>query len=167
MRFIYLTSLLMNFVFSSAFAESLLNVKEMVEVKANAQDVWAKIGDFGNIAAWHPAITATEIIDGENNQRGAIRAVTLHDGGALKEKLISYDPVRYKYVYTMVDGALPVSGFQSYIMVQPVTSNISRIFWSARFKPTGVSNEEALNTVSLVYRDGLNHLKGLVEADTP
>lgn len=167
MRYLYLTSLFMNFIFSNAYAESLLNVKEMVEVKANAQDVWAKIGDFGNIAAWHPAMTTTEIIDGENNQRGAIRAVTLQDGSALKEKLISYDAVRHKYVYTMVDGVMPVSGFQSYLLVQPVTANISRVFWNARFKPDGVSDEEAINTVTAVYRDGLNHLKGLVEADTP
>lgn len=165
MNKLLLTGLLASFISNNAVAEKLLKAQESIEVNAKASAVWEKIGDFGDIAAWHPAIESTEIVDGENNQRGAIRVLTLQDGSMIKEKLESYYPGKQKYIYSMVEGDLPVSGYQSYLTVRPITGNMSRVTWYGRFKSAGASDDEAVNTISGVYRDGLDNLKRIAEAE--
>lgn len=159
------TGLLASVISNDALAAKLLKAQESIEVNAKASEVWEKISDFGSLDAWHPAVVYTEIVDGENNQKGAVRVLTLQDGSTVKEKLESYNPGKQQYTYTMVEGALPVSAYQSYIYVKPITGSLSRVIWHGRFRSDGASDDEALSAISAVYRDGLENLKKLAEAE--
>lgn len=64
-----------------------LQVVEKVAINAPASKVWEKVNNFGDLGAWHPAVAKTEIVDGKNNEKGAVRLLTLQDGGTIKETL--------------------------------------------------------------------------------
>ena len=44
-----------------------LAVEEKVTINAPAEKVWAKVANFGDLGAFHPAVAKTEIKSGTNN----------------------------------------------------------------------------------------------------
>jgi len=81
-----LASLLLASSFN-VFAEEAkaLSAHEEVTVNAPAAKVWTKVSNFNDLGAWHPAVKSTEIVSGTNNKVGAVRLLTLQDGGTIKE----------------------------------------------------------------------------------
>jgi hypothetical protein len=68
-----------------------LKATETIEIAAPPDAVWAKVKDFNGLNNWHPAVKKAEIVEGENNKKGAVRVLTLGDGGTIKETLLAYD----------------------------------------------------------------------------
>lgn len=149
---------------------SQLNVVEKVTINAPTTKVWAKVNNFGDLGAWHPAVAKTEIIGGTNNQKGAVRLLTLGDGGTIKETLTGYNDANMTYSYVINEGVLPVSSYASTIQVMPTASG-SEVVWRGNFKRKDVSanpqkgqdDETATNTMHAVYRGGLDNLKKITE----
>jgi mxaD protein len=149
-----------------------LKVTETVEIKAASEKVWEKVSNFGDLGAWHPAVKTTEIISGENNKVGAVRLLTLQDGGTLKETLLSYDVKKMHYGYNIVEGVLPVSEYTSTITVGKDKKDHCKVTWSGEFKrkdtsenpAAGQDDTTATKTMSTVYRAGLDNLKTILEA---
>jgi len=149
---------------------SSLSVVEKVAINASASQVWAKVNNFGDLGAWHPAVAKTEIVDGTNNEKGAVRLLTLQDGGQITETLTAYQPELNAYSYVINKGVLPVSAYASTIQVLP-TATGSEVIWRGNFKrkdlsanpAKGQDDETATTTISAVYRGGLDHLKKISE----
>lgn len=147
-----------------------LSVVEKISINAPADKVWAKVSNFGDLGAWHPAVAKTEIVEGVNNEKGAVRLLTLQDGGHIKETLTAYNPAANTYSYVINEGVLPVSGYASTIQVLPTASG-SEVIWQGNFKRKDVSanpakNQDdatATNTIQAVYRGGLENLKKISE----
>lgn len=147
-----------------------LNVQEKVVINAPADKVWQKINNFGDLGAWHPAVAKTEIKAGENNKVGAVRLLTLQDGGTIKETLTSYSGANMRYAYVINEGVLPFSDYAAVIEVKPVQSG-TEVTWTGNFKrkdlsanpAKGQDDEAALNTAHAVYRGGLDNLKKIIE----
>lgn len=148
-----------------------LQVKEQVEINAPASQVWAKVRDFGDLGAWHPAVAKTEIISGTDNQKGAVRELTLQDGGKIHEKLRAHNDKQMSYEYEILDGVLPVSHYVSTISVKSKGDNKTLVTWQGRFKrkdtganpAQGADDETATKTITSVYRGGLDNLKKISE----
>jgi mxaD protein len=157
---------------SHAKAAKVLKVSESVEIQAEPAKVWEKVGNFGDLGAWHPAIKTTEIVSGENGTVGAVRLLTLQDGGTVKETLLSFDPKKMRYTYNIVESVLPVSEYTSTITVSKAKKDFCRVTWSGEFKRKDVSevpaagqdDSTATKTMSAVYRAGLDNLKTIMEA---
>jgi len=157
----------------SALAEEakLLKVEEKVEINAPAENVWAKVKNFGDLGAWHPAVAKTEIKSGTNNRAGAIRELTLQDGGKITEKLKQYNDKKMSYRYAIVEGVLPVSHYVSDVTVKSEGNNKTLVTWKGNFKrkdlgampATGQDDETAVKTITGVYRGGLDNLKKISE----
>lgn len=147
-----------------------LKVVEKVEINASASKVWAKVNNFGDLGAWHPAVAKTEIVSGTNNQHGAVRLLTLQDGGKIEETLTAYNDANKTYAYVINEGVLPVSSYASTIQVVP-TSVGSEVIWTGNFKRKDVSADPkegqddatAIKTIQAVYRGGLDNLKKITE----
>ncbi len=147
-----------------------LNVVEKVTINAPGNKVWAKVNDFGDLGAWHPAVAKTEIVGGVNNQTDAVRLLTLQDGGKIKETLTAYNSANMTYSYVINEGVLPVSSYASTIQVVPTPSG-SEVIWQGNFKRKDVSaspqegqdDATASKTIHAVYRGGLDNLKKIVE----
>ena len=148
-----------------------LSVTESVEINAPADDVWQSVNDFGDLGAWHPAVASTEITEGENNQPGARRLLTLQDGGTIDESLEAYDDEGMSFTYVINEGVLPVSDYRSTITVTSTGDDTSTVTWRGDFKrksmdenpPEGEDDKTATDTMTAVYRAGLDNLKQQME----
>jgi mxaD protein len=148
-----------------------LSVEESVTVNASAAIVWDKVNNFGDLGAWHPAVAKTTLTSGGVNELGAVRLLTLQDGGTITETLTAYNAENMYYSYVINKGVLPVSGYASTIQVKPVTANSSEVVWRGNFKrkdlsshpAKGQDDETASATIHSVYRGGLDNLKKLME----
>ncbi|MGB4813152.1 MAG: SRPBCC family protein [Methylophilaceae bacterium] len=148
-----------------------LSAVEKVTINAPAEKVWSKVSSFGDLGAWHPAVAKTEIVSGTNNEPGAVRQLTLQDGGGITEKLTSYNAASMTYSYVINEGVLPVSDYSSTIVVKPLTASTTEVTWNGDFKrkdtsatpAKGQDDEAATNTIHAVYRGGLDNLKKISE----
>jgi mxaD protein len=111
-----------------------LSVEEKVTINASAAKVWAKAGNYGDLGAFHPAVAKTEITSGTNNTKGAVRLLTLGDGGTVNETLTNYDAAGMSYAYVINESVLPVRNYSAKIMVKPISANVTEVVWNANFK---------------------------------
>jgi mxaD protein len=117
---------------SSVFAADAptLTVSKSVEINAPASVVWSLVKDFDGLNKWHPAVAKDVIVEGQNNTVGAIRVLTLGDGGTIKEKLLAYDDKGQSFKYSILEGVLPVSSYESTLLVEG-TADAAKVTWSA------------------------------------
>jgi mxaD protein len=150
-----------------------LTVTQTIEISAAPETVWGRIKDFNGLNTWHPAVAKSEILSGTDNQKNAVRLLTLQDGGTIKEKLVRYNNKGMSIKYTILEGVLPVTHYVSTIRVKPAKSGGSVVEWYGKFKrksplanpPAGEDDATATNTITSVYKAGLENLKKLVEGD--
>jgi mxaD protein len=148
-----------------------LTVTQTIEIKAPPEAVWSRISDFNGLNTWHPAVAKSEILSGTNNKKGAIRLLTLQDGGTIKEKLLRYNSQGMSFKYSIIEGVLPVSHYISTIRVKPGKDGGSVVEWYGKFQrksplaypPAGEDDATATNTITAVYKAGLENLKKLTE----
>ncbi len=148
-----------------------LNVVEKITINAPVAAVWAKAHNFGDLGAWHPAVAKTEIVNGDNNKPGAVRLLTLQDGGTIEETLTAYDANRRTYSYVINKGVLPVSNYASTITVNPLGADATEVTWAGNFKRKDLAAKPAENqddatatkTIQSVYQGGLANLKKITE----
>lgn len=155
---------------SQAHGPTRQKVSEKVTIEAPADAVWAKIKNFNALKDWHPAVADSPADKG--NAEGSVRTVKLKDGGTLVETLEGYDDAKMKYNYRAKDGgALPVTNYTSILSVV-ADGGKSVVEWRGAFyrgypnndPPPDKNDEAAIKAVTGVYRDGLAHLKKMMES---
>jgi len=136
----------------TATSTSNLSVVEKVAINAPASEVWAKVNNFGDLGAWHPAVAKTEIVSGAKNEKGAVRLLTLQDGGQITETLTAYQP-ELNAIHDLLNKQ----------RVLPTAAG-SEVTWRGNFKAAkGQDDKTATTTIHAVYRGGLDNLKKLME----
>ena len=141
-------------------AEGNLAITVTMQVNAPAPAVWSKIRDFNAMNTWHPAVAKDEIIEGENNMIGAVRLLTLGDGGTIKEKLLAWDDAGMSLTYNILEGVLPVRNYVSTLKVEPLPDKTCKVIWSGSFSAApGTEDRKASGIISGIYDEGLVNLK--------
>lgn len=148
-----------------------LVVEEKITINAPAAKVWAKVANYGDLGAFHPAVAKTEILSGSNNTKGAVRLLTLGDGGTVNETLTSYDAAGMSYAYVINESVLPVSNYSAKIDVNAISENVTEVVWNANFArkdlsatpAKGQDDEAATGTIHAVFKGGLDNLKKITE----
>lgn len=158
----------------TAFAEkaATLTVEEKIEINAPTKAVWFKLHNFGDMGAWHPAVRKTEIVEGELHKPGVVRVLTLQDGGTIREKLLGYKFKDKTFEYSIIEGVLPVSDYVSTVTVNEANDGKSVVVWKGSFKRKDISDkpaagqgdEDAVKTITGVYKGGLENLKKVSES---
>lgn len=172
------------FVFSNlalAHGPTRQQVEESIVINAPAADVWAMVGDFTGLHKWHPAVKTTEMKDDKT------RLLTLGDGNTLTEKLIKLENDSMKLKYKIIDmttietfefagrqikrQTLPVNTYSSTLKVE-AEGDASKVTWKGKFyraymlnppTPEGMSDKDAINAITGVYKGGLENLKTMLE----
>jgi mxaD protein len=168
--FAFAASLLASGLSSAAAAR--LHVTQTIAIDASAAKVWKTAKDFDSLNTWHPAVAKDTIVEGTNNTVGAVRLLTLQDGGTIKEKLLSYDAAHHKFKYAILEGVIPVSNYTSTFVVASAGKGKATVTWSGRFQRKNLADNPADNendktatdTITGVYKSGLDNLKKVVEA---
>ena len=166
-------ALLLNACVSSTTKNSAANlvVLEKITINAPAAKVWEKVANYGDLGAFHPAVAKTEILSGTNNTKGAVRLLTLGDGGTVNETLTSYDASGMSYAYVINESVLPVSNYAAMIDVNAVSENVTEVVWNANFArkdlsatpAKGQDDAAATDTIHAVFKGGLENLKKITE----
>lgn len=121
-------------------------------VPADADDVWQLVRDFDGLPGWHPAISASELSTGTAAEVGAVRRLTLADGGIVVERLLTLDDAARSYTYEILDSPFAVRRYVSTIRVAPVTeSGQAFVEWWAEYDAD--SGDEA--ELSALFADGV------------
>ena len=114
--------------------------------------VWKRIGDFFNLADWHPAVVSS---DAEGD--GQKRRIVLADGNEVIEELVEKDDGERRYTYTMTNpGPLPLTNYKATLSVEADGSG-SKVTWSGRFEPVG-DEADARGAIENVYQAGFDNL---------
>ena len=143
------------------------------EINAPAETVWAVAGDFAKLDQWLPPVSKSEIISGENNTAGAVRAVTVGDV-VLEETIKSIDNAKMVLKYKITKGdvnVLPVNNYSSVLKVAPAGEGKSVVSWQGAFyrgypnndPPPELNDEAAIKAVTGLYNLGLDNLKAVIE----
>jgi mxaD protein len=148
-----------------------LHVTQTVHIQASAGKVWDAAKNFDQLNTWLPPVAKDEIVEGQNNTVGAVRLLTLKDGGTVKEKLLVYTPRARTFRYQIVESVLPVSHYTSVFTVKSAGHGKSTVTWSGRFKrknegasPGDNENDKAAtDAITGVYQAGLSTLKKNLE----
>jgi mxaD protein len=148
-----------------------LHVRESVTINASAGKVWKQVKDFNALNTWHPAVAKDDIVEGTNDKVGAVRLLTLKDGGTIKEKLLAFNAAAHRYRYAILEGVMPVSNYTSIFTVVSAGKGKATVTWSGHFhrKNTGDSpgdsenDKAAVDAITGVYKGGLDNLKKMME----
>ena len=127
------------------------------KLSAGAEQVWGRIGGFGTLHDWHPAIEKTEL---EGSGVGATRNLFLAGGGNVIERLDAEDSAGRSYTYSILDSPLPVANYQSTIKVVDNGDGSCTVDWSSNFDPDGAPEADAAGAVQGIFQAGFDALKG-------
>jgi len=144
----------------SASPAGAVDAARTVSIAAGADIVWAAIGDFCGIAAWHPVVARCE--PGRDGN-ATLRKLTTKDGAVLLERQLSFEPARRSYSYSILESPLPVAGYRSTIRVE-ARGPTSFVVWDSVFQPKDATAEQAQAVIEGIYQAGLDGLKAKVEA---
>lgn len=136
-------------------------VSVKIAVNVSAELLWDLVGRFHNFGQWHPMVKRSEI---SGRGRGALRKLRLIDGGMLVERLEYVSDTDRFYVYSVIDGSLPVSHCVAQIRVTESPRGTSVMEWSSQFIPRQSTETGALDVVRSIYRQGLENVKRIFES---
>ncbi len=126
------------------------SVRIRQEFDSPADTMWERIGDFGKLDAWHPAVAECATSDA-----GQVRTLSLEGGGTIVETLEAGEP--RSYTYRIDESPLPVADYHATIRVIEAGDG-SVVEWDADFTPAGASEAEAVETIEGIFRSGLDAL---------
>jgi hypothetical protein len=140
-----------------------LSVTEEVYLAAAPSKTWETIKDFNHWQDWHPAFASTAITKGEGNTKGTVRVLTTKDGAKFTEELVSHSIASRSYQYRIIESPLPITDYVSTLTIKQNRAG-STVIWSSNFKvKDGVSEERIKQTISGVYRAGLDNLVSVLK----
>ena len=119
--------------------------------EVSGQGMWERIGDPGRIYEWHPAVEATEMLDG-----GRKRVDTLGDGGRVSATIL--EQADRHYTYRVDESPLPLDNLVGTLRVRDEGEGACVVEWEATFDPTGIPEDEAVELVRGIFQAGLDAL---------
>ena len=119
--------------------------------EVSGQEMWERIGDPGRIYEWHPAIEATEVLDG-----GKRRVNTLGDGGRVSETIL--ERAERHHSWRIDESPLPVDNLIATLRVRDEGEGACIVEYEATFDPAGVPEDEAAELNRGFFQAGLDAL---------
>ena len=124
-----------------------------IDIPATADQVWQLIGGFNSLPDWLPFIPKSELSEG-----GRVRSLQTADGAMVVERLEAFDNAGKTYSYSILQAPFPATDYLATISVEAQGQG-SRVTWSGRFSPVGVSDEEVVALFTGIYQGGLEALR--------
>lgn len=128
----------------------MVQAKRSKQFEESADELWSRVGGWGSLHEWHPAVKATKVSDD-----GSLRTLTLADGRIVIEKLLEQG--ERSYSYRIEESPLPVKNYRATIRVRAEGGG-SVLEWEGTFEPAGVSDSEAVELIEGIYQASLDAL---------
>lgn len=136
-------------------------------VDATIDQVWPTVRDFDGLPSWHSVVSSSTIEDGAPaDQVGCVRALSLDDGGGIRERLLRLDDQNHVLVYTFVESPFPVRRYVATMRLAPVTDqNTTFVEWWADFDAEAADEANLVDTFTNgVFAAGLTGLAAHLSA---
>lgn len=131
------------------------------QVNAPAAALWDMVGRFNTLGQWHPMVRRS---DTRGSGKGALRRLRMMGGGTLVERLEHLSNAERVYLYSVVEGPLPVDHCVAEIRVTDEGDGTSVVEWSSNFVASGVPEDEAAKALHAVFEAGLDNVKRIYES---
>ena len=139
-------------------------------VPASADAVWSLVRDFNGLPGWLPAVSASELTEGgSGTDVGAVRRLTLGDGGIVVERLLELHDAERRCTYEILESPFAVRRYVSTFRVAPVTaSGEAFVEWWSEFD-ADAADEQRLTEffAGAVYGGGIGALREHFAGDAP
>ena len=127
-----------------------------INVQGPPAAVWAAIGPFCSIAAWHPAIASCR----EDGKAPPTRILKTRAGDAtFIERQLSRNETNHSYSYTFTSAPIPVTNYKSVLSVVANGHGGSTVKWSGVYLPNPGMDQAAANALGGIYEAGLRSIK--------
>ena len=122
--------------------------KVSVDVRASADQVFAKLGDFAGVEG--PMIKSKKIT---GSGIGCLRDLTLANGARVIERCDNHDANSRTLTYSIQndDHPLPFSAYVATLIVTPTGASTCRVDWFSNFNARGATEAEAITAAQGIY----------------
>jgi hypothetical protein len=125
-------------------------------IKAEAEQVWKSVSNFNGLDKLVEAVIDCTT---EGSGIGAVRTLTLADGGEVKEKLESLDPDRHLLTYSIKESPMPIENYKGTMQVKKLENGKSKFIWSSTFDAQDGTEEEMQEALEGLYKLGVDGLQ--------
>jgi hypothetical protein len=136
----------------------LTHVSSSTVIDAPVDAVWALLGNFSNIAHWHPDVAESRIENGGTGRDlGDVRLLKLRDGTLIREKLLAISDEFKAFTYSLIEVPLPIEDYISTVSLSVAPDNRTAIAWIAQFAvddgvdPTTIASEVRTRVMELGF----------------
>jgi len=130
------------------------------DFELSADALWRVVRDFGDVS-WLPGHPDFESAGGGV---GMIRTIRTPRLPAVRERLDAIDEAGRAIHYALIEGnPMPVRDYRATMKVVDLGAGRSRLEWSSRWEPDGVSEREARAAVDALYTGVLGAMKANLE----
>jgi len=130
-------------------------IVETARIAQEAGVLWAEIGAFGAVGAWHPMLAR---LDTEGERPGELRTAHGKDGTRQVERLRETAPGQRAYRYEIVSTTMPVANYAAEFQVEDDGDRASKVVWQAEFDVMSDDEAGVVKGIRAFLRAGLASL---------
>ncbi len=118
-------------------------------IGAPADRIWQTIRDFNALPDWTPTVRESRIEGGQPaDQVGCVRAIRLHDGGFLRERLLALSDYDFSVTYAILESPMGVENYIATLKLTPITDgNQTFAEWTAEFDCDPANEAELIDNI--------------------
>lgn len=134
-------------------------------IDAPIEAAWGVLRDFNALPRYHRFFARSEIEDGLPSDRiGCVRNFHTHDGGHIREKLLTLSDRDFTCCYCILEATLPVRNYVSEMRLRPITEG-NRTFgeWWAEYDVAPEDAKAVHQTVSDTFRFAFEGCEDVVQ----
>ncbi|MGE8941582.1 SRPBCC family protein [Leptospira interrogans] len=117
-------------------------------------EAWAVLRDFNALPVYHPFFSKSEIEGGKpSDQIGCVRNFYTHEGGHIREELLTLSDREHTCCYRILEATLPVQNYVAEMRLQTITEG-NKTFgeWWAEYDVADKDAESVHQIVSDTFR---------------
>lgn len=133
-----------------------------IDVDRPAEEVWARVGKYCDIAEWLPIVSDCTILSGTAGEVGSVRSVA-------NEILVGKTPLSYTYTQPVRDGR-PYNLYHGTLEARPVTATTSKLVYTLVYDnsmlPDDAAREQDRERRTATFTTAIQNMKTLAEGGT-
>ncbi|WP_458369779.1 SRPBCC family protein [Pseudomonas fluorescens] len=134
-------------------------VRVSIAIERPIEQVWSLLGGFDWLPRWLNVIASSTLSDG-----GRLRHLKTADGAIIVERLLTFDEDQKHYTYALLEGPSPVIDYVGRMSAKDDGQGGTVACWSSTFLVKDADETEVTRLFEDLYREGLEHLKNIIES---
>jgi hypothetical protein len=128
-----------------------INVSKTITV--NADRAWAAISGIGGLDRWFPIIAECSVLGAGE---GAIRSMTLIDGGKITDRIESIDHQQRSLCYNRIESPFPVQSYWGTVKVRKANGGNAELSWAVEIDVHEDNRDTMVELIHRALTDGVD-----------